>query len=122
MAFRHPVNIIYLWINQAAKAGMIFTLLQSELFASKMHLFYREKGPIGDVHKGLRDGTMFIGRKIATPGQVSPPLMRLNVKLHAASRHSYARPPYFPYPGGMRPNRSGCHDYSGADCVRPVKP
>ena len=51
MAFRHPVNIIYLWINQTVKAGMIFTLLQSELFASKMHLFYREKGPIGDVYR-----------------------------------------------------------------------
>jgi hypothetical protein len=33
------------------------------LFSGLQVLFYREEGRIGDVHKGLRDEAMFIGRK-----------------------------------------------------------
>jgi 2-polyprenyl-3-methyl-5-hydroxy-6-metoxy-1,4-benzoquinol methylase len=33
------------------------------LFSGLQVIFYREEGCIGDVHKGLRDEAMFIGRK-----------------------------------------------------------
>jgi len=45
-----------------------FRLLEQEmlhLFSGLQLLFYREEGDIGDVHKGLRDEAMFIGRKKA---------------------------------------------------------
>jgi len=44
-----------------------FRLVDQELlrlFSGLQVLFYREEGRIGDVHKGLRDEAMFIGRKI----------------------------------------------------------
>jgi 2-polyprenyl-3-methyl-5-hydroxy-6-metoxy-1,4-benzoquinol methylase len=36
-----------------------------DLFSGLQVLFYREDGRVGDVHNGLRDEAMFIGRKIA---------------------------------------------------------
>jgi 2-polyprenyl-3-methyl-5-hydroxy-6-metoxy-1,4-benzoquinol methylase len=45
-----------------------FRLVEQELlhlFSGLQVLFYREEGRIGDVHKGLRDEAMFIGRKKA---------------------------------------------------------
>jgi len=43
-----------------------FRLVDQELlhlFSGLQVLFYREEGLVGDVHKGLRDEAMFIGRK-----------------------------------------------------------
>ena len=45
------------------------------LFSGLQVLFYREEGRIGDVHKGLRDEAMFIGRKVALPQEHDSPLV-----------------------------------------------
>jgi 2-polyprenyl-3-methyl-5-hydroxy-6-metoxy-1,4-benzoquinol methylase len=53
-------------VSDRGPQGAAFRLADQELlhlFSSLQVLFYREEGRIGDVHKGLRDEAMFIGRK-----------------------------------------------------------